>query len=65
MCITNTAHVHAQQFQLGAHVCASEGVIITEDVVSGDLRHFVARGNQTVDVIIPAGALTDGIDIRI
>ena len=65
MRITNTAHVHAQQFQLGAHVCAGEGVFAAEDMVNGDLRHFVPWCNQAVYAVIPAGAFADGVDIRI
>ncbi len=65
MRIANTAHVHAQQLQLGAHVCAGEGVFAAEDMVNGDLRHFVPWCNQTVYAVVPAGAFADGVDIRI
>ena len=65
MRIANTAHVHAQQLQLRAHVCAGEGVFAAEDMVNGDLRHFVPRCNQTVYAVIPAGAFADGVDVRI
>ena len=65
MRIANAAHVHAQQLQLGAHVCAGEGVFAAEDMVHGDLRHFIARRHQTVHAVVPAGAFADGVDIRV
>ena len=34
-------------------------------MVHGDLRHFVSWCHQTVYPVIPAGALANGVDIRI
>ena len=65
MRIANTAYVHAQQLQLGAHVCTGKRVFAAEDMVHGDLRHFVARRHQAVYAVVPAGAFADGVDIRI
>ena len=65
MRIANTAHVHAQQLQLGAHVCAGEGVFAAQDMIHGDLRHFVPRRDQAEYAVVPAGAFADGVDIRI
>ena len=65
MRIADAAHVHAQQLELGAQVRAFEGVFVSEDMVNGDLRHFVARRHQTVHTVIPAGTFADSIDIRV
>ena len=65
MRIANAADVHAQQLQLGAEVCAFKHVFGFEDVVNGNLRHFVARRDQTVHAVVPAGAFANRVDIRV
>ena len=65
MRIANTAYVHAQQLQLGAHVCAGEGVFAAQDMIHGDLRHFVPGRDQAEYAVVPAGAFADGVNIRV
>lgn len=65
MRIADTAHVHAQQFQLGAEVGPFKDVRRAEDMINRHLRHFVARRDQTVNPVGPAGAFADGVNIRI
>ncbi|MNO92438.1 hypothetical protein D3C76_840130 [compost metagenome] len=63
--IADAANIHAEQFQLGAHVRAGEGIFVTEDVVHGDLRHFISRCYKAVHAVAPAGAFADGVDVRV
>ena len=63
--VANAADVNAQQLQLGAKIRAFKGVFGLEDMVNGNLSHFVARGDQAVNAVVPAGAFTDGVDIRV
>ena len=65
MSVANAADVNAQQLQLGAEIRAFKGVFGLEDMVNGNLSHFVARGDQAVNAVVPAGAFTDGVDIRV
>ncbi|MNE51970.1 hypothetical protein D3C80_1466240 [compost metagenome] len=53
MGITDAADVYTQQFQLGAHVCAQEGVFAPQQMVSRYLCHFIARCNQAEGAIAP------------
>ena len=65
MRVANTADVNAEQLQLGAQVCAFKGVFSFENMVNGNLRHFVARSDQTIHAVVPACAFADGIDVRV
>ena len=63
--VADTANVNAEQLQLGAEVGAGEQIVVAEDMVNGNLRHFVAWGDKTVYAVIPAGAFADSVDIRV
>ena len=65
MSVANAADVNAQQLQLGAEIRAFKGVFGLENMVNGHLGHFVARCDQAKNAVVPAGAFTDGVDIRV
>ena len=63
--IADPAHIHAQQLQLGAEVGAGEAVFTAEEMVDGHLGHFVARRDEAIHAVVPAGAFPDGVDVRV
>ena len=65
MRVANPADVNAEQLQLGAQIRAFKGVFGFENMVNGNLRHFVAWSDQTIHAVVPTGAFADGIDIRV
>ncbi|GAR58338.1 hypothetical protein NGUA15_00067 [Salmonella enterica] len=65
MRVADAADVHAQQLQLGAEIRPFKGVFTAEDMVNGDLGHFIAWCDQTVNAVVPTGALADSVDIRV
>ena len=65
MGIADPAHIHAQQLQLGAEVGAGEAVFTAEEMVDGHLGHFVARRDEAIHAVVPAGAFPDGVDVRV
>ena len=65
MRIANPADIHAEQLQLGAQVRAFKSVFGFENMVNGNLCHFVARGHQTIHAVVPTGAFANRIDIRV
>ncbi|MNM81593.1 hypothetical protein D3C81_936040 [compost metagenome] len=62
MGITDRRHFHAQQFQFGAHVRATEHVFASSQPIGQDTRHLVARCHQAENLPVPQGAFTDGIN---
>ena len=63
--VANPTDINAQQLQLGAEIRAFKGVFGLEDMVNGNLGHFVAWRDQAKNAVVPAGAFTDGVDIRV
>ena len=63
--IADAAHVHAQQFQLGAHVGTGEAGLATAKVCGGGFGHLVTGRHQAVDAPAPQRALADGVDVGV
>ena len=63
--IAHRAHVHAHQFQLGAHVGAGEIAGLVVEHRGHGARHGVARRHQPEDLVVPERAFTDREDRRV
>ncbi len=65
MGVADAADVHAEQFQLGAHVGAGEGGLPAAQAGRHHLGHLVARRHETKNAPAPQRALADGVDVGI
>nr|GEU28124.1 hypothetical protein [Tanacetum cinerariifolium] len=63
--VADAGHVHAHQFELGAHVGAGELARLAQHVSGRHARHLVARRHQAVDHAAPQRAFADRIHVRI
>ena len=63
--VAERGDVHAQQFEFGAHIRASECFILSRQRGGGHPRHLVAGRDQTKDFPRPQGAFADGKYIRV
>ena len=63
--VAERGHVHAEQLELGAHIRAGKGFILTRQRGGGHPRHLITGRDQTEDFPLPQGAFADGQHVRI
>ncbi len=63
--ITNGAHIHAHQLELGAHVRALEERVTAGQGRHRHLGHLVARRHQAETAVVPGRAFADGENVRV
>ena len=60
--IAEAGDIDPEELQLGTHIGAGKGRLDSREMIDGDLRHLVARGDESENLTVPHHAFTDRID---